>query len=228
MLVGNINRLSSNPMRILCGQGALNDVLVPNIGVGAKQNQSFAFGDYAATPYGYYPPYAWIRPKKKGALSSHSFTFLSISAAGIIEVVPAVIIGTTTIDISPSGGIFAYVAGDGTATIDISADLEKEAIGWIVGPLAIDISADMESYARGFMDGSTEDLSTLTPTNVGAFVWAALQNEINNPGSAGAALLAAQSAGDPWLGLLENYEDDATFGAFIKTLLTTNGFFGLR
>ena len=33
---------------------------------------------------------------------------------------------------------------------------------------------------------------------------------------------------DPWLQLLENYNDDATFGAFIKKLLTTSKFAGIK
>lgn len=225
MLIGNINRLAGNPARHMFGASALNDMLFPR---GFRVNTEFAFDSYAAYPSGYYPPYCWVMARKAGALSSRYMTFIGITATGAIEVVPAVIAGTTTISVYPAGDILAYVAGEGSAYIGLSASLEKDAIAWLVGSTAFGITAEIEAYARGFMDGTTEDLSTLTPLNVGQFVWAALQSEINNPGSAGAALLAAGSAGDPWSTLMAPYTDDATFGAFVKKLLQTNEFFGLR
>jgi len=69
---------------------------------------------------------------------------------------------------------------------------------------------------------------TLTAQDCAKAVWEALQSEINKPGTAGAALLSAGSAGDPWQTLMSAYNDSNTFGGFVQKLLTTAKFLGLK
>jgi hypothetical protein len=79
--------------------------------------------------------------------------------------------------------------------------------------------------SNGWLEGSTEDKSTLTATNIAVAVW---ERILSGETTAAEALLSAGTAGDPWTGIMANYTDNATFGAFIKKLLTTGKFIGLK
>ena len=82
------------------------------------------------------------------------------------------------------------------------------------------INRNLESYAKGWLEGSTEDKSALTAANIAAAVWNAIASSFLEEGTMGKAMASAGSAGDPWSGIMAGYTDDATFGAFVKKLLT--------
>jgi hypothetical protein len=63
---------------------------------------------------------------------------------------------------------------------------------------------------------------------MGSAVWSASATKYNDPGTMGKAMNSASSAGDPWSSLLANYTDNATFGGFVKKLLTVAKFLGLK
>lgn len=136
--------------------------------------------------------------------------------------------GVATISIESNGAILGHVPAEGSASILLGAVADLTALGWLSGSGSIELDGTLQSYAVGWLSGSTEDKNILTAKNIAVAVWEALQSEINTPGSAGAALLSAGSAGDPWTSLLANYTDDATFGVFVKKLLTTGKFIGLK
>jgi len=147
------------------------------------------------------------------------------SATGMLTLGAA---GLATITIETNGAILGHVPAAGSAPILIGVIADLTSLGWLAGNGPIEIGGTMQSYAIGWLEGSTEDKGTLTTANIATAVWEALQSEINDPGTAGAALLAAGSAGDPWTTLMAGYTDDATFGAFVKKLLTTGKFIALK
>lgn len=147
------------------------------------------------------------------------------SAVGILTLPAA---GEATITIETNGAILGHVPAAGSAPILLGAVADLTARGWLAGNGPIELDGTLQSYAVGWLEGSTEDKSALTTANIATAVWEALQSEINTPGSAGAALLSAGSAGDPWATLMAGYTDDATFGAFMKKLLTTGKFIALK
>lgn len=136
--------------------------------------------------------------------------------------------GEATISIDSSGAILGRVPAAGSIPIMIGAVADLAGRGWLAGNAPVELDGTLESYAVGWLKGSTEDTSTLTAANIAAAVWEALQSEINAPGTAGSALLSAGSAGDPWATMMAGYTDDATYGAFVKKLLTTAKFIGLK
>lgn len=137
-------------------------------------------------------------------------------------------IGAATITIETNGAILGRVPAEGSTAILLGAIADLNALGWLAGNGPIELDGTLQSYAIGWLEGSTEDTGTLTTANIATAVWNALQADINNSGTAGAALLAAGSAGDPWATLMASYTDDATFGAYVKKLLTTGQFLALK
>jgi hypothetical protein len=137
-------------------------------------------------------------------------------------------VGEATITIETNGAILGHVPAEGSTAILLGAIADLNALGWLAGNGPLGLDGTLQTYAVGWMEGSTQDKGTLTTTNIATAVWDALQANINTSGSAGAALLAAGSAGDPWSTLLANYTDDATFGAYMKKLLSTGQFIALK
>jgi len=133
--------------------------------------------------------------------------------------------GQATISIESSGAILGHVAAAGTAPIVIGAVSDISGKGFLAGNAPIILDGTLQSYAVGWLEGSTEDKSSLTSANIATAVW---EKILAGDTSAAEALLAAGTAGDPWTGIMANYTDDSTFGAFVRKLLTTNGYFGLR
>lgn len=125
------------------------------------------------------------------------------------------------------------MTGDGTLTASITG--QKEMVASMTG--SGELSADITAFAEMILTlvgngaltagiGAIADMSIdivvtgtgLTSENVGAAVWAALQADINNPGTAGAALLAAGSAGDPWSTPLPGAYGAGTAGELVSNL----------
>lgn len=112
--------------------------------------------------------------------------------------------------------------GEGELTASItgrkSPTCSMTGVGNLTGNIKGLASVITDLLGNGDLDASIESIANmnvdivmtgagLTTSNVGAAVWAALQSDINDSGTAGAALLAAGSAGDPWSTALPgNYE----------------------
>jgi len=150
---------------------------------------------------------------------------IDASAVGIMSLGAA---GEAAITIESNGAILGHVPAAGSSAILLGAIAELNALGWLAGNGPITLNGTLQSYAKGWLEGSTEDRSSLTPGIIAAAVWDELQAAHQIDGTAGKALASASSAGDPWSGLLANYTDDETFGAFIKKLLTTGKFLALK
>jgi len=68
----------------------------------------------------------------------------------------------------------------------------------------------------------------VTPEDVATAVLDAMLEDHDDPGTVGKGIANASSAGDPWATLMAGYTDDATFGAYIKKLLSTGAFLALK
>jgi hypothetical protein len=73
--------------------------------------------------------------------------------------------------------------------------------------------------AEGFASANIKGYGELTPEGIRDAVWAALAGSINVPGTAGAALLAAGSAGDPWGTPLPGAYTAGSAGALVGALV---------
>jgi hypothetical protein len=156
---------------------------------------------------------------------SVTFTISATGSGGLVVAGE----GAATIEITSSAEIAGYIQGEGSSTITITAEGDTLlAIGWMTGESTIMVDGSADPLGWGIMEGTTDWVTTLTAQAIANAVWDALQADINNPGTAGAALLAAGSAGDPWASLLSGYTDDATFGAWVKKLLSVGKFIALK
>jgi hypothetical protein len=121
MLIGNGVRLNSNPMRVMAGALANNDLMSGiMVNCGAKRNQSIIFGKLAAIPRGTQSPYSWLMARKSGDLS----TYFEVSGTG--NAAPSVALGINLLSSVVGGGdcsssvltglahILASIIGGGT------------------------------------------------------------------------------------------------------------------
>lgn len=199
----------------IIGYGNLICALVGSSGwsadIQADGNVSISFegqGGITATIRG--DGYISVDTTGSGTLSAAASLFLNMVTAMTGS-------GTLSADASLLVGMICAMSGGGTMTLDItgqkemsvsftgSGDLEADIKGF--ANMVIDLigsgllEADIHALANMSID-MTVTGAGLTVDNVGAAVWAALQTEINDSGTAGAALLAAGSAGDPWSTIL--------------------------
>lgn len=196
--------------------------------------------DKHGRPSGAEPPNCWVMPPKGGGLAafntlSGSSTLAanlamgkalaaaldgagSISAASLslVTSMEAALAGSGDLTASMRGAVqmVAALAGSGdiTAALGLIAFMSSnmEGVGAIVATLrgTASMAADITSAGE-----------LLTTANVGAAVWAALATAINNPGTAGALLNGAGSAGDPWLTALPGVYAAGTAGHIIGNRL---------
>lgn len=158
----------------------------------------------------YYPPeevgQMAFRPVGSGILSGGLFSDLLMT----IDLTGS---GTLNADLGLVVSMLCAMSGNGELSADIVGVINASANLTGSGGLSGDIrgvasmmidmlgEGDLEATIAAYGNMSIDMVVTgtgLTTSNVGAAVWAALQTEINNAGTAGAALLAAGSAGDPW------------------------------
>lgn len=169
-------------------------------------------------PSGYRHPGAWHLSPKGGGVSARITASGSVTAAGQMGYpITAALSGSGDITDAELGLILSALAaltgtgslagsaiGVATLAAALSGSGGISAAGiYGVGNLVATLSgtgdlSDAEIYAIGLVAADIVVTGTgLSTANVGQAVWAALQSAINNPGTAGAALLAAGSAGDP-------------------------------
>lgn len=143
-----------------------------------------------------------------GALSADALLLLSMVCA---------MSGGSTMDLNITGqkNMVASLTGTGDLAADINAFAEMvvDLIGSGV------LSAGVQAVANMSIDMVVTGTG-LTTSNVGDAVWASLQSAINNPGTAGAALLAAGSAGDPWSTTLPASYTGTQAGAILDRIQT--------
>ena len=122
---------------------------------------------------------------------------------------------------------------------NLSAELEGEGIleetmlkviAWCVSNiLAAGTATGSDLRGDAYMSTNITSAGELvTAQSCAIAVWNALAASYNVDGTMGKAVNSAGTAGDPWTGLLENYTDDATFGAYMKKLLTKLDFLTLK
>lgn len=198
--------------------------------------------DLSGFPHGYNTEASWCLPLKTGALGGTA----SVTGSGTLAALGQ-LVKLAVADLTGSGGISsadavklaalaASLTGSGGITAaDLKAFLQAAAnltgSGGVSAAPLLGFGAMLAAIAgSGTANGSTAtgigeldaDLTVtgtgLSTANVGQAVWAVLQSQINNPGTAGAALLAAGSAGDPWSTALPGSYTAGTAGALLTAL----------
>ena len=116
---------------------------------------------------------------------------------------------------------------EGSGTIP---DTLLKAIAWCVSDILGEGTAtDSDLRGKGFMDATiTSQGEVLTAQSCAIAVWEELASAHLKEGTTGKALASAGTAGDPWSGIMSEYTDDATFGAWVKKLLSTGKFIALK
>lgn len=104
--------------------------------------------------------------------------------------------GTITVSQSGSVALTIALAGNGTASITGTGGLSM--IVPFDGAAAFALTGAANLKGNLALAGDITPFTELSPQSLAAAVWGALATAINEPGTAGAALLAAGSAGDPW------------------------------
>lgn len=177
-------------------------------------------------PMGYLHPGSWIMPQKPGNLSSHNNARGEAScAATAFWTMSGTSAGTSTSTLS--GYTVAQASGLIEGECTITGALGGTA--WCAGQADGIATATMNSYATGALSGHIYvNTGTAEVEQLVDGVWNAMTTEYQEVGSTGKALTSAGSAGDPWSGIMAGYTDDATFGAFMKKLMTTGKFIALK
>lgn len=238
-LLGNYSVLHKSPTKFMTGTIAYGDRanwnkpgMARSIGMGSGNNWKLA-----AIPQGFSVGGAWMSPRTAGGMTSRnnallSFTPTASGALGRGGIAVAQIsldanalgqliagaIGSASLSLDATATIVAILAASGSALVTMEASVTVFALGCLSGNSAINLDATLISYAKGWMAGTTVETGALTPDAIAVKVWAALQGDIDNAGSAGAALLAAGSAGDPWSTALPGNYATGSAGALIKAI----------
>jgi hypothetical protein len=252
-LLGNYSALNKNAGRLRAGTTTAGASAAQTFGNFGKNGAilNFALQDGTAVRYQVGFPWGyggdgWKLPITRGGINGKKAD-ISLAATGTGNKAVAIIgnstitinasgtgglvmlaVGSAVITISASGAISGYVLATGSAEVTFAGSATATAYGWLVGGGVLAISGSGVPLGLGWMEGTTDYTTVLTAPTIAAAVWDVLQADMNNSGTAGAALLAAGSAGDPWATLLENYTDDATFGSYVKKLLKTGEFLALK
>ncbi len=183
-------------------------------------------------PHGYYPPAAWRLPLQGGATVGYSVlgvaasgdpaNGVALSGAATLSVEGAAVgnlvvsaIGSATIGVEASGAIAGVASGSGVATISGEASAIAGAVGYLSGTAGLSVSASAACYGLGYCSGTTAVIDELSPAGLAAAVWGADAATYSVPGTLGAKLNAASSAGDPWGTALPGSYAPGTAGAIM-------------
>ena len=162
------------------------------------------------------------------SIDAHGKILFFEGTAGLAALIPMTII-SSPIHFGGSAGIYGLAFMDasgrilyfqGTAGLGAILTLDT-----ITGQITFNGSVSAHSLAHLTINTST---GVMTEATISAAVWNSVIANYQSTGSTGKALSSAGAAGDPWTALLASYTDDATFGAFVKKLLTTGKFIGLK
>jgi hypothetical protein len=189
-----------------------------------------------------------MMPQKPGNLSSHNeargvgaATLALVQGRGIggaasgVAVVSATgklvvnVSGLAAGSVTLAGNLNAILEMVGSSDGSVTIGATISAIAWLSGEATGEATVILQSYAIGYMSGIVYvNEGTASMKQMAEAVWSALSALNNEEGTMGQKLNAAGTAGDPWTANLDDYTDDSQFGAFIKKLLTTAKFLGLK
>ena len=182
--------------------------------------------DKVGVPMGYRHNGAWIMPQKPGNLSSHNnANGAATCTATAFWTMQGVSVGSSTC------GATGYVVAQGTGTAAGvgSATANISGYAWCIGTVEGSSSASLTSYATGVLAGHIYcNESEATVVQIVDGVLDAMLEDHDLPGSVGEGIGAAGTAGDPWIGALEDYDDPTQFGGYMRKILTTAKFIALK
>lgn len=148
---------------------------------------------------------------------------IDLTGSGDLDATAALVISMLCA-MTGSGTLTAAIEGRLAMSIDFTGSGDLDAAMQGIASMAADLSGtgDLDATIAAYGNMAIDIVVTgsgLSTANVGAAVWSALQAQINNPGTAGAALLAAGSAGDPWSTALPGAYGAGTAGAMLSALI---------
>ena len=225
MLRANNSRLSVTPARLRSGISTIAGAgLMEAVGnkylPGASRSR---FGSKALTapfgsmPEGYVHPQAWILPQKPGSLKVYPaattvFTSaanlnigrplagditITFTASASLDMVVA-FNGDADISFTTAGSLDGIVNASGDANVTFTTSAALDMLVAIVGTSSVTFTVDANQSGVTSLSGAVTPFTTLSPESLSRAVWDTQIADHNDPGSTGAALSAAGSAGDPW------------------------------
>lgn len=152
----------------------------------------------------------------KGGPVEGAASFAFDQAGGLSLQVQLEADGTITFTQGGTLSLTISLAGDGTATITGAGGLSM--IVPFDGAVEVELTGAGNLKGNLSLEGDITPFTELSPESLAAAVWGALATAINEPGTAGAALLAAGSAGDPWTTPLPGSYATGSAGALVGAL----------
>lgn len=215
---------------------------------GAMRNITAGEGitsELVSIPSGNRHPNAWMMPQKAGALAARNTLdgsgTVSSANAWAVKLATAAVTGSG--DLTAFGGLIvqliAALTGSGTVTAanlqaflaavadltgsgDIT-DAELLAFGELIAALTGTGTTSPTLTGTGELDADIVAYGSLTPEGIRDAVWNAILANFLTPGSTGAALSSAGSAGDPWITNLPGAYAPGSAGDIIGNLLADMG-----
>jgi hypothetical protein len=134
--------------------------------------------------------------------------------------------GDSSIDVDLKA--IAQLAGDISGEGELINPLLK-GIAWCVAEILAQGTVTSSLRSDGYMSADITSAGTLvTAQSCAVAVWSALAAAYNEDNTMGKIMNSIGAGADPWDTLMEDYTDDAKFGAYIKQLLTKLDFLTLK
>jgi len=186
-----------------------------------------------AIPRGGYPPAAFYPPQAAGDMSfgisgngaltaslyaSRTMT-IDLTGAGMLEAEAGLVV-SMLLALAGSGGLSATIVGQSNMSIDLTGGGGLAATIAGIADMIIDLmgAGSLEATISAYGNMAIDMVVTgagLSTANVGQAVWDAI---LNGEITAKDALLAAGSAGDPWITKLPGSYTGSSAGALIKKI----------
>jgi hypothetical protein len=83
----------------------------------------------------------------------------------------ATTVGTANFSVTADGVIVGAINAEGLGTITVVAEAAMSAKGHMSSDAIIELAGTMISYGIGYMQGTTEDLTEMTPATIASAVW---------------------------------------------------------
>jgi hypothetical protein len=240
MLLQNATNFASNPITLTGGTLAGESVY---LGLRYQTFITFAgsVASHAAIPEGYTPGDAWFPAIKSGGAAASSRSALDSSgvlsgglnaeASSAMELVGdasgallAALQASGSISLSGSSDIFSIViaslAASGSSFLDSASALSG--LAFATGSSSFSLAGSAEQRANAFMDAAAGGPESLSPQGLANAVWNAVDSANNTPGTMGAKLNSAASAGDPWSTLIPGSYVPGSAGYLLSQLALEN------
>jgi hypothetical protein len=240
MLLQNATNFSSNPITLTGGTLAGESVYL-----GLRDQTFLAFAGSvprkSAIPQGYGPGDAWYPAIQAGGLGAASESSLvgsaNLSGGVNLQATAAIALDGTaegsliasmtaasSSALSASADIFSIQVASiqATASIALSSSAVVSAIASVVASGSATLTGAASQGANAFMVAAAGGPEALSPQGLANAVWSAFDSDNNTPGTMGAKLNAAASAGDPWSTLLPGSYAPGTAGYLMTQLAIEN------